>query len=179
MMLWRTQAGWLVMGLLLWLTACATQPTPTPTRPAPVTDWKIFHSPLYGLTFEYPGLYDEAAYRTACGLREGPRGILLGGQDVIFILPAQGLILEEFAANLAQNEQWQVTAWRDSVIHDQPAVALDYELGGQPATVTLLQQGETVAAIGLTPSLFCDLPELGLTGAEVYARLVASFQWDE
>lgn len=175
----RSKLRWLVMGLALWLAACATDPTPTPTPPPSEAEWKTFRSAIYGFVFEYPGLYDDAGYRAICGLREGPRGILLGGQDAILILPSQGMILDEFVINLVQNEQWQVAAWRDEVINNQPAVALDYALGDQQATVTLTQQGETVAAIGLTPGLFCDLPEVGLTGAEVYARLVASFQWEE
>ncbi len=140
--------------------------------------WKTYRNDVYGFTFEYPAIYDEAAYSDTCGIKPSDAGIHLGHQIDLFFLNANGQDLTQFADNLIQTKGWSIDSQTHDPINGLEAAAIQYRFGGTNrfGTFTLVKQGEQIFAFNFSAGGFCEVPTDQPAESAAYSHMIETFQ---
>ncbi len=166
-------------------------PTISPTLPSaagPTSDstislgnalWATYQNNTYGFSFDYPAIYESAAYKAACGLRDLGSSINLGARIELGIYPAAGLSLEDFARQFLSSKDWTLENQDNTSLAGQSAINVDYRFGGPNrfGTLTLIKHNDVVLALGYTSGSFCANLSQDDDEASAFQHILDTFQF--
>jgi len=166
-------------------------PTYTPTI-TPTLDfflykdvWNTYVNKMYGFSFEYPAIYDQALY-TQCRVRASQfdNGVRF---DV-----AWRIFVEVFPSNGRSASQW-VDEWlghyetveiftRDAIfVNEEKVLFIEYQFGmlGRYGAIYIFQKDDLFYAVNYyTGGSPCKVPEIGINDDfDIYPHIVQSFKF--
>lgn len=166
-------------------------PTDTPMPSAALLGlagkWNRFADANF--SFEYPAAYDNAQLKTKpCSVSElnasvylARRAIGIGDNVSIWIYDAKGKSLEEQVKLLGEDQgpDFSISRQTPLVVGGQSAVRIDYQFHGllREGIMTVMVHSNQLYSLDYTDLGQCDIPEINLTGTEVYEHLLSSFQF--
>lgn len=159
---------------------------PADSSSAPMADdsnalWNTYRNVTYGFTFEYPAIYDDAAYKDSCGVKEIGDGIHLGHQIDLLFLNSGGLGLADFTNAFLQSKGWSVDSQNNNPINGFEAVSAQYRFGGTNrfGTLTLVKQNDQIFAFNFSAGGFCEVPADQPTEPAAYSHMIETFKLNQ
>jgi hypothetical protein len=152
-----------------------------PSTNVPSNLWRTYQSALYGFTFEYPAVYEDAAYKDTCGLKETAEGIQIGQRIEVRYLDSGGLSLAEFADNFVKGQGWNVDSQSSASINGSDAISVQYRFGGTNrfGSITFISNNGRIYAVNFSAGSFCEMPDAQASEPNAYSRIVESFRFDQ
>lgn len=177
-------------------TMLAFNPPPTV---APATDfsnfadaWKRYSNESYGISFEYPAVYDISPYKdNNCGVKVSTLAdgiyIDVGMRISLAITEADSSTLAEYVDNYLKDREtseFTLTSRTNTAVGGAEAKMLEYRFGGpnRYGTVTFFKHGSRIFGLNFTAGVFCESivmedKESGMTELGTYFHMLESFQF--
>jgi hypothetical protein len=158
-------------------------PTPTLDLLSFEGSWERFSDHIYGISIEYPSIYDEELYKDVCAPFETRDGIHFGENGQIFIRQKMGKSLDDhilsFLANLRLDGYFRLEAQDSLQINGQPARSIKYRLDdfGEIREFIFFAAAEhdVIYTFSFEGGTMCDVPEIGISEQTVFEHSLESF----
>jgi hypothetical protein len=156
----------------------ALTPSATPYVYDPSRPWKTYQDPTFGITMEYPAIYDEPPYSDSCGLKPGSEEVRLGRQIQVRFLYGGGLSLEEYTTKFLQENDWKAETQYYETVSGLPAITVFYRIAGteKGGIVTLVEYNGLVYAFGLTEGDTCEIPGSPAAEDQAFTHMISTFR---
>lgn len=154
--------------------------------PMPILDmansWTRYRG-NYGISFEYPSIYDEKPYNEICKATESLDGADFGEKSEVYVRQPLGATLDEhvklYLENLQFDEPVKIESQEAIEINHQPAIIVKYKLGEAIESWELIfvfiPERKVIYTFSFVGGSACDVPEIGLSEQTVFGHAVETF----
>ncbi len=178
------------------LAACSGQPRPAETsiptaaptvtldplavtRPPSSNGYITYHNLTYRFSFDYPAIYDDPNFKSACGVKDLGSSITLGARIRVDVLQAGNLSLDDFTNQYLTGKDWMRGNQDIGSIAGARAINVAYQSvsTGQYGTVTFVKHDPVVLSIGYTSGPFCANLGADADESAAYQHVLDTFQF--
>jgi hypothetical protein len=160
--------------------------TPTLDVASYANVWTRYHG-NYGISFEYPSIYDELPFHGICEAVESLDGADFGEKSEVYVRQPLGTTLDEhvkaYLANLELDESLKLESQEEIEINNQRAIAIEYKLGeagnSRKFVFVTVPGEEVIFTFSFIGGSACDVPEIGLSERTVFEHAVKTFSFEE
>lgn len=154
--------------------------------------WIRYTSEEYGISFEYPAVYDVSPYQeNNCGVKVStfPDGVYIdvGMRISLAIIEAGSSTLMEYVDNYLKDREARefiLTSRTDTTVGGVEAIMLEYRFGGtnRYGTATFFRHGDRIFGLNFTAGVFCESivvedTQSGMTELGAYFHILESFEF--
>jgi hypothetical protein len=161
-------------------------PTPTLDLASYANTWTRYHG-NYGISFEYPSIYDEKPYNDRCKAVESWDGADFGEKNEVYVRQPLGPTLDEHVelslANYHREKPLTIESRAEIEINKRPAIVIKYKLVEESESrefvFTTVLGSELIYTFSFIGGSACDIPEISLSERTVFEHAFATFYYQE
>jgi len=159
--------------------------TPTLDIAAYANSWTTYHG-NYGISFEYPAIYDEKPYQGICDAIESRDGAHFGEKSRVFVRKQESTSLDKYVLSFIPtyhpDEQFKLESQLSAQINGRPAITVKFKLGEAAESETLIFITDPASTLVFTFSFVggnaCAVPEIGISEEMIFQHAVDTFQFE-
>lgn len=156
--------------------------------------WTAYTNSDYGLSFEYPAVYDERSEQN-CGIRVQevraefnapyfiPRtDILVGFRTVVSITDREGLDLNGVVERaIGWREGWTIESMETGLMNGNEGVYVEYrfDVDNRQGMMAFFIRGEDAVVVQTSAGALCDIPEENATELGAFEHLLETITLEE
>ncbi len=160
--------------------------TPTLDIASYTNAWTRYHG-NYGISFEYPSIYDEKPYNDRCKAVESWDGADFGEKNEVYVRQPLDQSLDEHVelslANYHREKPLKIKSREEIEINKQPAIVIKYKLVEESESrefvFTTVLGSELIYTFSFIGGTACDIPEIGVSERTVFEHAVETFYHEE
>jgi hypothetical protein len=160
--------------------------TPTLDAVSYANAWTRYHG-NYGISFEYPAIYEEQPYKDRCKAIESLDGADFGEKTEVYVRQPLGTTLaehvESFLANFHREKPLKIESRKEIEINSRPAIIVKYELVEEPQSrefvFITVSESELIYTFSFIGGSACDIPEISLSERTVFEHAVETFDLEK
>ena len=141
----------------------------------------------YGISFEYPSIFEATPYNGICEAVESLDGADFGEKSEVYVRQPLGTTLDEhvkaYLASLQFDEPLKLESQEEIEINNQHAIAIEYKLGEEGESRKFVfftaPDRKVIFTFSFIGGNVCDVPEIGLSERTVFEHAVETFFVEE
>jgi hypothetical protein len=148
--------------------------------------WVRYTDSRFGISIEYPLIYNEKPYYGICEPVESRDGVAFGEKSQVFVHQTLGTSLDEhiqsFIARYPPERKFKVESQKSMLINGQPATTIKYKLG-ENSTIRefifiMAPESNLIYTFSFIGGSACDVPEIGVSEYTVFEHAIETFYFE-